>query len=94
MTVHQSLSSKPTASSSTTYAVDLATQRSIYISSVLAMTVLVFITAGAPCWYAFDLAWGIAIGAMGAIWVGPGFGTMLAGARIALLVDQRAAAAQ
>ncbi len=66
--------------------------RSIYISSVSAVTALFFFGVGLPCWYAFDLAWGVGLGAMCAFWGGPGFGVMAAGARVSMYEERLEAA--
>lgn len=63
--------------------------RGVYISSIAAMTALFFFGVGVPCWYAFDLGWGLGLGGMAAFWGGPGFGVMAAGAHLALHQDRR-----
>ena len=64
---------------------------SIYISSVAAMSALFFLGVGLPCWWAFDLRWGVGLGAMCAFWGGPGFGVMAAAARLELRHEREAA---
>lgn len=65
----------------------------IYLSSILGMTAFVLLVVGAPVSFALGLEWGAGVGAMTALWVGPGFGLMIAGMRIVNLDEQRAAVA-
>jgi len=67
------------------------TVRQIYISSILWTTLAMFLVAGIPSLIAFNLAWGAALGAMSAVWAGPGYGVMIAGARVALQEERLAA---
>lgn len=64
--------------------VDVSRSQQIYVSSILCVTVLFFVAVTVPCALAFGWSAGIGLGAMCAVWGGPGFGVMAAGARVEL----------
>lgn len=57
------------------------------------MTALFFFAVAIPCAMAWGWPAGTGLGAMCAVWGGPGFGVMAAGARVQLVHDKAAARA-
>jgi len=64
--------------------------RSIYLSSIFWMTMLMLFGVGIPCWLAFGPNWGLSLGAMSAFWAGPGYGVMLGASRVSLRQERQA----
>ncbi len=80
---------KKTVTNVTTMAKSKVNEMSVYESSIAATALLFFLGVGIPTWFAFGIHWGIGLGAMCAFWGGPGFGIMVAGARMSLLDEHR-----
>lgn len=63
----------------------LKTTQTIYVESIIVMTLLFVVGVGLPTWIGYgSLDAALALGLFSAFWGGPGFGAMAAGARIAL----------
>ncbi len=60
----------------------------IYGSSILSMMVLFSAGVFMPIWLTYDLVWAVAVGGMCSLWAGPGFGVMLASARVASIEEK------
>ena len=64
---------------------DPKTTQTIYVESIIAMTLLFIVGVGVPTWIGYgSLDAALALGLFSAFWGGPGFGAMAAGARLSM----------
>lgn len=64
----------------------------IWIRTVILTTLAMIVGVGVPMWFLTGEIWdGIGLGLFTAVWGGPGFGTMLAGALWTLRLERAAA---
>jgi len=60
----------------------------IFVSSIIATTVVFLLGVGIPAWFAYGPAMGLGLGGMCAFWGGPSFGVMVGSARVLLFEEK------